>query len=82
MGWVIIATFSWRQSRHLLDILLVVRADFITFQVMLGVMFLSFNFQMYADRFIVQAFFICKQEFVGIYSLFESSLHCAYVVFC
>ena len=44
-GWVMIANFSWRQSRHILDILLWAGADFITSQVMFDVMFPSFSFK-------------------------------------
>ena len=50
---------------------------------MLGVIFLSFSFQIYADRIVLfEYFFIWEWEFWGVYSLFEGSLHCGYVVFC
>ena len=74
-GWVIIATFSWRQSRHLLNSLLLVSAYFITSHVM----FLSFSFQMYADC-IVQVFSIWER--VCGHMFFEGSLCCTYIIFC
>ena len=74
-GWVIITTFSWRLSRHLLDILLEVEADFITSQVMLGVMFLFFSFQMYADivRVFQHMFFVWRFPLLHLCSV---SLNC------
>ena len=57
-GWVIIATFSWRQSRNHLNILLLAMADFIISQGILGMMSLSFGFRMSADNVIVFEYFL------------------------
>ena len=38
---------------------------------MLGVIFLSFSFQMYADRAVLFKYFLFKNEFWGVYYLSE-----------
>ena len=73
-GWVIIVTFSWRQRRYLLDIRMLAGADFITSQVMLGAMFLSFSFQMCTDIIILLEYFLFENKslsFLGKPSLSE-----------
>ena len=61
--------FLWRQSKQLLHILLQAGADFITSQVMLDVMYLSFSFQMYADRVVLFEYFLFENESLWVYIL-------------
>ena len=86
-AWVIIAIFSRRQSKHLFDILLLVGSNLITSQVMLGVIFLFFNFQMYADRVVLfEYLFKFENESLlikSIYVLFRTHTHvCVCVCVC
>ena len=59
---MIIESFSWRQKRHLFDVLLYAGGTFRISQLMFGEMFISFKFQICVDRDVVVEYFMFENE--------------------